>query len=61
MPYMPLSIILVTIKILGTIKILVMMKMSNMTTSSKIFYYFLPSISVGFWFLDNGAERPYFT
>jgi len=29
-------------------KILVMMKMSNMTTSSKFFYYFLHSISVGY-------------
>jgi len=32
--------------------------MSNMITSSKIFYYFLlHSISVGFRFLENGVER----
>jgi len=28
-----------------------------MITSSKIFYYFLHSISVGFWFLENVTER----
>jgi len=30
-----------------------MMKISNMTTSLKRFYYFLYYISVGFWFLEK--------